>query len=351
MRKGVNFWQLGFIYAGCFLGAGYMSGQELWQFFGVFGDCRYKGLLLALLMIFIFGSMLLRLICRKNSADAAEIVFGAEHKKLGFCLNMMLGVFLYAVIIIMAAGAGALAGQMFNLPIDIAASVFCFFCAVLSLGGIRSLGALFSLLVPFLAGSAIIISLKIIAWLPPEAAVLGDNANFFLPAWYVGAIIFSAHNIFGALGVLLPFGGSLKDTKNIIGGVLIGVGVLGIIAFLALEAMSRLPECTQKPLPMLYLAAYCGDGWGLLYAWMLFGAMLAAALAPMVALEELFAQKLCLSRKTAAFILATFGSLGALGGFDNLVGIVYTFCGYFGLLVLIGIAVNFSLGKKDEPDC
>ena len=33
----IGAWQLAFVYAGCFLGAGYVSGQEILQFFGAFG--------------------------------------------------------------------------------------------------------------------------------------------------------------------------------------------------------------------------------------------------------------------------------------------------------------------------
>ena len=38
MREKESALRLGFTYAGCFLGAGYVSGQELWQFFGRFGE-------------------------------------------------------------------------------------------------------------------------------------------------------------------------------------------------------------------------------------------------------------------------------------------------------------------------
>ena len=33
--KRISLLRLGVVFAGCFLGAGYVSGQELWQFFGV----------------------------------------------------------------------------------------------------------------------------------------------------------------------------------------------------------------------------------------------------------------------------------------------------------------------------
>ena len=44
-------------FAGCFLGAGYVSGQELWQFFGVFGRGGLLGLALAMIHRVVFGSI------------------------------------------------------------------------------------------------------------------------------------------------------------------------------------------------------------------------------------------------------------------------------------------------------
>ena len=42
--KEIKMWSLAFTYVGCFLGAGFISGQELWQFFGNFGNWGYVGL-------------------------------------------------------------------------------------------------------------------------------------------------------------------------------------------------------------------------------------------------------------------------------------------------------------------
>ena len=41
--KEIKTWSLAFTYVGCFLGAGFISGQELWQFFGSFGNWGYVG--------------------------------------------------------------------------------------------------------------------------------------------------------------------------------------------------------------------------------------------------------------------------------------------------------------------
>ena len=37
MQQKIGTLRLALTFAGCFLGAGYVSGQELWQYFGAFG--------------------------------------------------------------------------------------------------------------------------------------------------------------------------------------------------------------------------------------------------------------------------------------------------------------------------
>ena len=56
--KKIGALNLGLTFAGCFLGAGYVSGQELWQFFGSFGKSGIIGLLLAMLLLLVVGIMM-----------------------------------------------------------------------------------------------------------------------------------------------------------------------------------------------------------------------------------------------------------------------------------------------------
>ena len=46
---------LGLTYAGSFFGAGYVSGNELYEFFGSFGLSGYVGLALAIGLFIFFG--------------------------------------------------------------------------------------------------------------------------------------------------------------------------------------------------------------------------------------------------------------------------------------------------------
>ena len=58
--KKIGVMTLGLTYAGCFLGAGFVSGQEIWQFFGAFGIYGVLGLVLTFLLHFLFGVILIK---------------------------------------------------------------------------------------------------------------------------------------------------------------------------------------------------------------------------------------------------------------------------------------------------
>ena len=339
MKEKLNSWQLGLTYAGCFLGAGYVSGQELWQFFGVFDEWRL-GLILALFLIFLFGCITLMTICRCKEKKAADIIIRGKIASLKKFINLTIALFLFAVLIIMSAGVGAVVEQIFNLPAKIFSTIACFFYAFVSLGGVKSMVKAFSAVVPILAVMAVMVSLKI-CFLPEiETGNLTFKDNFG-SVWSWAALIFVAHNIFGAIGILTPLGSSIKDGKCLVKGVAIGVSILGVIAFLVLKAMHTLPISASKQLPMLYLASYCGDLLGLLYAVLLIMAMSTSALASLVALEEMLLSKWQIKRPFLALILAFAGAIGASGGFSNLISIIYPLCGYVGIVVLVGLTEHF----------
>ena len=70
--KKLNVFRLGLLFAGCFLGAGYVSGQELRQYFVVYGAKGYLGLLAAVAILYIFGVLCLRM------AQNASCAFGTD---------------------------------------------------------------------------------------------------------------------------------------------------------------------------------------------------------------------------------------------------------------------------------
>ena len=72
--KQIKTWTLAFTYVGCFLGAGCISGQELWQFFGAFGNWGYVGFALATLLFVVIGVLFIRLTQKTRCSDRDHLL-------------------------------------------------------------------------------------------------------------------------------------------------------------------------------------------------------------------------------------------------------------------------------------
>ena len=108
-EKKWNAGSIGLTFAGSFLGAGYVSGQELWQFFGSFGGGGLLGVLAALALLAVFGLALMYIISRTGIAEMDAVLVPWKRlawlRKLSSALQLIL---LFGVIAIMYAGGGAL---------------------------------------------------------------------------------------------------------------------------------------------------------------------------------------------------------------------------------------------------
>ena len=78
MQRKIGALRLGLTFAGCFLGAGYVSGQELWQYFGAFGTHGLLGLVLAIALLGGTGVLLLRLSARTGIEAMDALIVRAD---------------------------------------------------------------------------------------------------------------------------------------------------------------------------------------------------------------------------------------------------------------------------------
>ena len=74
--------QLAFTYAGCFIGAGFLSGQELWQFYGSFGRFGALGLVLAIMLQAGLGYICISLAQKKQVKEFEKLIVEKDNKPL-----------------------------------------------------------------------------------------------------------------------------------------------------------------------------------------------------------------------------------------------------------------------------
>lgn len=336
--------RLGVLFAGCVLGAGFVSGQELFQFFTAYGKIGFWGFLLSVLLFFAVGVLILRTAKIGNITEMDGIVVSGKHKTVCLLIGILESAMLFSVYIIMVAGVGSLAEQLLSIPSPVATAVFCLLSALLAAGGIPSLSKFFSLCVPILILFALAVALGGIFTFGENGFFLENvnEPNLFFPHFSVSALLYVAYNVFGSLGVLVPVAAHIQKKKTVYLGMLFGVVMLGVVGGVILLALAAFPASLSTPMPMLTLAMSLGKTVGVLYGILLVLAMLGAALSCLGGLCVYFKQKLpCRNGLLHALPLGAVAFLLSFLGFGNLISVLYPFFGYFGVLILIAIFIHY----------
>ena len=98
MPQKIGTLRLALTFAGCFLGAGYVSGQELWQYFGAFGARGLLGLVLAVALLGGTGVLLLRLSARTGIETMDALIVRADIPWLRTVVGVLTAALLFGVV-------------------------------------------------------------------------------------------------------------------------------------------------------------------------------------------------------------------------------------------------------------
>ncbi|MDO4815812.1 MAG: hypothetical protein Q4A83_04315 [Bacillota bacterium] len=348
--KKIGFGKLGLAFAGSFLGAGYVSGQELWQFFGSFGKNGIAGLCAAIALLFVMGVMMTRLNQLTGFADADKLVVYRDSAPLRAAVVALESVFLFGVAVIMSAGVGALSNQLFGLPLWVGSLVFIIVVSAISLAGLSGMVSAFSLTVPVLVGVTLlfgVLSLIKGGFSMPDSASHGSNP--LMSSWLIAAISFACYNVFGSIAIVAPLGGHVKSKSHTYFGLGLGAALLFTIAVSVLISMGAYPDAVSAELPMLALASSLNEYLGYIYALLLLLAMFGTALSSLVAFTNLLclkSKKLEANRIALVIGCAVLVFFGSLFGFGDLIGVIYPIFGYLSSVFIILMAVHYYKVRK-----
>lgn len=337
--------RLSLLFAGCFLGAGYVSGQELWQYFGSYGSAGFIGLLVAMALLCLFGILTLRLAQMSGFAEADRIIIPWDIKPLRLCVSIMETILLFCVSAVMTAGAGALLEQLFGLPHILGSFLFGAALLAAALAGLQGVVSAFSVSVPLLILATILFGVfsavrSDFSALPQAAS----GSSQLLGNWFFSAVNFACYNVFGTIAVLAPFGTFMTGRRTVYAGIAGGTLALIIIAVSVLLSLRACPASAGTELPMLYVAASLSPLASYLYAVLLLAGMFGTALSTFVGLVTFFAGKFPpVAKHRKAFSIAVFllAFAASLFGFGDLIGILYPLFGYGSAVFLVLMILHY----------
>ncbi len=325
--------------AGGTLGAGFLSGQELWQYFGVHGIRGLAGMAAAIAALSFFSFALISFCMRSGISEMDRAVMPGDSPVLRGLFGLLSALLHFSIITIMSAGIGALAAQLLSLPAWAASLPAAALGAWIACRGIRGVVKVFSADVPVL----IFCSVCICAVCTAKNGLHSENffaggTNPLLGGWAGSALNYAALCFFGLIALLVPLSGHIRSRRDAALGSALGGLILFLVGTGILLSVFSARESADYPLPMLHLASGLGKLPGAVYGMLLFLGMFGNLAASSVSLLVYASQKSAAvraHRNACACLLGAAAFLSSLAGFTGLISVVWPVFGYVGMASLL----------------
>ena len=347
----IGAFELAVMSCGCVLGAGFLSGNELWQFFGSFGLVGILGCILSILLIGVFAAFIVSISISKKTENPERVILPSGFHKSSVVFGVLQALLVFAIVVIMVSGSGTLVSNLTGVNRFVFGLAFCVILAIITLLGTEAIVRAFSIMVPIIVGATLIIGVILImnnGWKLNVPQGEGSG-NPLLNNWALSSISYLSYTIFSSIGLFAAVSNKVKNQKTIWCGTIFGSLIMIVVALVIICAAYAVPDAMSAELPMLSAALHLGRVYGVLYAILLLLGMFGAALSCNMALTNYFKVKFALNNKAhKIFIVLTaiLAFFGSVFGFGDLVGTVYPLFGYIGIIVLCLLIVNFIKIKK-----
>jgi uncharacterized membrane protein YkvI len=327
-------------FIGTIVGAGFATGQEVLQFFTVFGIKSFAGIAVCTVLFCYFGIHIMRISREQNADSHLELVRFTFGKPLGILMDWFITLSFLGVLIVMAAGSGAVVEEQLGFSPLLGSITVILLSFLTVISGVRNVIRAIGMVVPFLllaVFSVAIISIVLDPITPSKIALLGSLESPTATHWSTAAILYVSYNIVLSVAILSPLGVEGRSEKSLVwGGLLGGLGLGAGILAINLAIICGSPEILPFQVPMVFLATRLSPLVGYAYGLILLLEIYTTA----VSILYGFTARIAYDNKQR-ILGATLASIGAIiaaqYGFSAAVSAIYPLIGFAGLIFLGGL--------------
>ena len=334
--------QMALVYAGMYIGAGFISGQELWQFFACFGRKGLLGFLLSTVLMALVSGAVLSLVRDGASRNIGELLTLGRNRWLKRLVTGLQLLFLFGISVIMMAGGGTLVEEWAEIPVAAGSFLFAAVLAASAAAGVEGLVAVFSFVTPLVTVSALAVS-GITLWRTGFLLQESGSVSPLIPNVLVGAVTYAAFNLFGVVGIQVSLEDRIPEGKTFSRGLFLGALLLFLMAGSMIGAIAAVPGAGAAAIPMLALSVRILPVLGFLNSLLIGFGMYMAAYGCITALLFQLQELLPAVRRhyrIGAAALCFLAAICSLAGFGSLVGMVYPVFGYLSMPFLLCVGVK-----------
>lgn len=338
-KQSLNIFQIGFVYIGTVVGAGFASGQEVLQFFSSYGLWGLLGMLVSSLLFFFIGYSVLMIGRGLRAHSHLEVVRFTNGTLLGSLIDIVITLFMFGGLAAMLAGAGAIAKEQFALSPLWGIIFMALVTLITVVTGTHGVVNAISFVVPFLIVSVLYISVWNLLNNPvsPDEIATAAAMPGATPSWLLSAVNYASYNIVISIGILTPMGAATADKRTLLRGALLGALGLGFsLAAIYFGVLTNITTIGKMEVPMIESARQISPAVQTVFALVLFSEVYTTAVGNLFGLVQR------ISFRLPKWVFAAIATALAFGvaqlGFSNMVKYLYPAVGYGGMLFFGGVA-------------
>ena len=321
-----------FTIIGAIIGAGFISGQEIYVFFFKHGIKGAWGLVLCNFLIGFSVYKILKIIKENeinNYEDFINLITNFRFTRINKYISIIFNFFLLMSFFVMIAGFGSFFEQEFKINRLFGSVLLAIIAFFMFIGNIKNIVKINEKLVPVLIGVIILVGLNNLC------NINIDEINYIVTEkfsiyWIIDAIVYASYNVLLIIPCLINLKKYLKNKKQIIWISLILTITLLIISALLFLLLLKYRNSNDVDMPLLFVINNNYNFFSIAFGIILLIAIFTTAISIGIGLIKNITNKNNIIR--ISFIVCFFSIIVANFRFATLIKYLYPLMGYVGLI-------------------
>ena len=343
-------------YVAWVMGSGFATGQEILQFFTSYGYKSFVLVAINLVGFLIVGPAILEAGQRhREDEDFSQFKYFCG-KKVGTFYDWFIPISMFAGMVILISGAGATLQEYYGLNHYVGALMMAVLAFIAYVAGFQRFVKVVSFIGPTIIAFTVIVGVvTVLRDFDGLAAVnqFEDVMEARQPVrfWWLSGFLYIAYNLTGGSLYYAALGKSASSRKEAVCGAVLGTCALMVAILLMNSAMlTDIGVAGTLAIPTLYLAKKISFVLGTIFSITLICGIFSACSAMLWTVSERFVEQGTKKSYIFAACIAVGAFLLGLLPFAELIGMIYPYMGYIGLIYVGRVAYTRFKKMRGQED-
>lgn len=323
------------------IGSGFASGQEVMQFFTSHGLFSFGALFISMFLFMWLASTIMVAGYDMKIKTTTDIFPHYCGFYIGKFYEYFIPFFLFCVVVIMFAGTGDIMAEYYGINPYVGRVLMAGISLLSAVLGLNKLIKVIGAIGPVIIVLSIIIGLVAIFTSPAGVTEGAQTATTLevpkaAPQWYISGLLYAAFMIPGSAPFFAGIGSEANSRKEALyGGLLGGFALMLAATIMSTGMLSNIGLVFDKQAPTLALAGASSGIVATIFSIILILGIYSTAAPMLWSVCNRIADDGTPKFKLLAVILTVAAFFGAQFPFGKLVGTIYPYTGYLGILFFI----------------